>query len=84
MNLANAVHVHAAIVAGNVGYERRNHRLLTPFVGTGEVRRHFGMEPYDNESGLNTIYLGVFIAYITFRALKEKGRLFQTLSLRTP
>ena len=32
----------------------------------------------DNESGSNTIYLGVFIAYITFRALKEKGRLFQT------
>ena len=28
----------------------------------------------DNESGLNTIYRGIFIAYITFRALKEKGR----------
>ena len=28
----------------------------------------------DNESGLNTIYLGIFIAYITFRALKEKRR----------
>ena len=43
MNLANAVHVHPAIVAGKVRYERRNHRLLSQFVGTGEVRRQFGM-----------------------------------------
>ena len=45
MNLANTLHVHPAIVAGKVRYERRNHRLLSQFVGTGEVLRQFGMEP---------------------------------------
>ena len=45
MNLANTLHVHPAIVAGKVRYERRNHRLLSQFVGTGEIRRQFGMEP---------------------------------------
>ena len=45
MNLANALQVHPAIVAGKVRYERRNYRLLSQFVGTGEVRRQFAMEP---------------------------------------
>ena len=45
MNLANALHVHPAVVAGKVRYERRNYRLLSQFVGIGEVRRQFGMEP---------------------------------------
>ncbi len=44
MNLANALQVHPAIVAGRVRYERKNYRLLSQFVGTGEVRRQFGME----------------------------------------
>ena len=35
--------VHPAIIAGKVRYERQNHRLLSQFVGTGEVRRQFGM-----------------------------------------
>ena len=43
MNLANALHIHPAVVAGRVRYERRNYRLLSQFVGTGEVRRQFGM-----------------------------------------
>ena len=43
MNLANALQVHPAIVAGKVRYEQQNHRLLSQFVGTGEVRRQFGM-----------------------------------------
>ena len=43
MNLANALQVHPAIVAGRVRYERKNYRLLSQFVGTGEVRRQFGM-----------------------------------------
>ena len=43
MDLATALQVHPAIVAGKVRYERRNYRLLSQFVGTGEVRRHFGM-----------------------------------------
>ena len=43
MNLANALQVHPAIVAGRVRYQRKNYRLLSQFVGTGEVRRQFGM-----------------------------------------
>ena len=45
MNLANALQVHPAIVAGKVRYERQNYRLSSQFVGTGEVRRQFGMGP---------------------------------------
>ncbi|HXV59310.1 MAG TPA: ImmA/IrrE family metallo-endopeptidase [Vicinamibacteria bacterium] len=43
INLANALKVHPAIVAGKIRYERRNFRLLSQFVGTGAVRRHFDM-----------------------------------------
>jgi HTH-type transcriptional regulator/antitoxin HigA len=43
MNLANALQVHPAIVAGRIRYEQQNYRLLSQFVGTGEVRRQFGM-----------------------------------------
>jgi HTH-type transcriptional regulator/antitoxin HigA len=43
INLANALEVHPAIVAGRVRYEQQNYRLLSQFVGTGEVRRQFGM-----------------------------------------
>ena len=31
-----------AVVAGRLRYERGNYRLLSQFVGTGQVRRHFG------------------------------------------
>jgi len=41
MNLANALQVHPAIIAGRVRYEQQNYRLLSQFVGTGAVRRHF-------------------------------------------
>jgi HTH-type transcriptional regulator/antitoxin HigA len=41
MNVANALQVHPAIVAGRIRHEHRNYRLLSQFVGTGEVRRHF-------------------------------------------
>ena len=41
MHLATALQVHPAIVAGRIRYEQRNYRLLSQFVGTGEVRRHF-------------------------------------------
>ena len=41
MHLATALQVHPAIVAGRIRYERRNYRLLSQFVGTGEVRRQF-------------------------------------------
>jgi len=42
MNLANALEIHPAIVAGRVRYEQQNYRLLSQFVGTGEIRRQFG------------------------------------------
>ena len=41
LNLAQATGVHPAIVAGRVRYETGNYRLLSQFVGTGEVRRQF-------------------------------------------
>ena len=41
MHLATALQVHPAIVAGRIRYDRRNYRLLSQFVGTGEVRRQF-------------------------------------------
>jgi HTH-type transcriptional regulator / antitoxin HigA len=43
INLANALQIHPAIVAGRVRHEHRNYRLLSQFVGTGKVRPHFGM-----------------------------------------
>ena len=43
MNLAQALQVHPAIVAGRIRYEHRNYRLLSQFVGTGEVRRQFSV-----------------------------------------
>ncbi|MDN5871063.1 MAG: plasmid stabilization protein [Nitrococcus sp.] len=43
MNFANALEIHPAIVAGRVRYEQQNYRLLSQFVGTGEVRRQFDM-----------------------------------------
>ncbi len=39
--LAHQLAVHPAIVAGRVRYERDNYRLLSQFVGTGQVRKHF-------------------------------------------
>ena len=38
MNLARALQVHPAIIAGRIRYEKKKHRLLSQFVGTGEVR----------------------------------------------
>ncbi|MGI8785217.1 MAG: transcriptional regulator [Acidobacteriota bacterium] len=43
IHLANALEIHPAVVAGKVRHEQRNYRLLSQFVGTGEVRRHFGL-----------------------------------------
>ena len=41
INLAQKLHVHPAIVAGRVRHDRDNYRLLSQFVGAGEVRRQF-------------------------------------------
>ena len=37
--------VHPAIIAGRVRHENKNYRLLSQFVGTGEVRRQFARVP---------------------------------------
>ncbi len=43
VNLSKALQVHPAIVAGKIRHEQKNYRLLSHFVGTGEVRRQFGL-----------------------------------------
>lgn len=45
MELAQRLGIHPAIVAGRVRHETRNYRLLSHFVGTGEVRRQLLAEP---------------------------------------
>jgi HTH-type transcriptional regulator/antitoxin HigA len=37
INLANALHIHPAMVAGRSRREQKNYRLLSQFVGTGNV-----------------------------------------------
>ena len=39
MELAQRLEIHPAVVAGRVRHQTRNFRLLSHFVGTGEVRR---------------------------------------------
>ncbi len=41
LNLAYEASVHPAIVAGRIRHETGNYRLLSQFVGNGQVRRHF-------------------------------------------
>ncbi len=41
MQMAHEAQVHPAIVAGRIRYESGNYRLLSQFVGNGEVRRQF-------------------------------------------
>jgi len=43
MNLATRLRIHPAIVAGRIRYERKNYRLLSQLVGTGEIRHQFGV-----------------------------------------
>ena len=45
MNLARALQVHPAIIAGRVLYEKKNYRLLSQFVGSDQVRLLFLREP---------------------------------------
>lgn len=44
LELAQKYEVHAAVIAGRVRYEQRNYRLLSQFVGSGEVRKQFEEE----------------------------------------
>lgn len=41
INLAKKLKVHPAIIAGKVRHEHKNYRMLSHFVGTGEVRQQF-------------------------------------------
>ena len=41
INLANKLHIHAAIVAGRIHYETQNYYKFTHLVGRGQVRRLF-------------------------------------------
>jgi HTH-type transcriptional regulator / antitoxin HigA len=45
MELAQRLEIHPAIVAGRVRHETRNYRLLSHFVGSGEVRKQLGKGP---------------------------------------
>jgi HTH-type transcriptional regulator/antitoxin HigA len=40
MELAEQLEIHPAIIAGRIRHETKNFRLLSHFVGTGEVRQH--------------------------------------------
>ena len=44
MQMASQAGVHPAIVAGRIRYESGNYRLLSQFVGTGQVRQQFVAE----------------------------------------
>ena len=50
MDLAQKYEVHPAVVAGRVRYRRRNYRLLSQFVGSGEVRKQFEEEPKEGSA----------------------------------
>lgn len=41
---AEKLKIHPAIVAGRLRFEKQNYRLLTQFVGRGEVRKHFALQ----------------------------------------
>jgi HTH-type transcriptional regulator/antitoxin HigA len=43
VNLSKALQLHPAIIADKIRHEQKNYRLLSHFVGTGEVRRQFGL-----------------------------------------
>lgn len=46
LHFAEELGVHPAIVAGRVRFMRNNYRLLSQFVGSGEIRRQFVEDPY--------------------------------------
>lgn len=41
LSLAQQVGVHPAIVAGRIRWEKQNYRILSQFLGIGEVQKHF-------------------------------------------
>lgn len=53
--LAQKIKIHPAVVAGRIRFEKKNFRLLSKYVGNGEVRKHFQEQYYGsrNKSQLN-------------------------------
>ena len=41
VNLSERLKIHPAIIAGRIRFERRNYKLLSKYVGSREVRKHF-------------------------------------------
>ncbi len=41
VELAQRLRIHPAIIAGRIRKDRRNYRLLSHYVGNGDVRKHF-------------------------------------------
>lgn len=41
LSFAEQIKVHPAIVAGRIRHQEQNYRLLSQFVGSGQIRRHF-------------------------------------------
>jgi len=41
LSLANELKIHPAIIAGRIRFEQKNYRLLSQFVGAGQIRRQF-------------------------------------------
>ena len=50
IQLATWLEIHPAIVAGRVRYERGNYRLLSQFVGSGQIRKHFDLNDNGRKS----------------------------------
>jgi HTH-type transcriptional regulator/antitoxin HigA len=44
INFAKTLQIHPAIIAGRIRHEHRNYRMLSHFVGTGEVSRQLDAE----------------------------------------
>jgi len=39
--LAEKLKIHPAIIAGRIRFEQNNYKLLSKYVGSGQVRKHF-------------------------------------------
>jgi len=49
LSLANELKIHPAIIAGRIRFEQKNYRLLSQFVGAGQIRRQFDAPNSDSK-----------------------------------
>lgn len=49
INLANALGINPALVAGKMRFENKQYKFLNDMVGQGQVRKHFDIREYSNE-----------------------------------